>query len=74
MPKIVVYLFSYKKGNNNKRMRATELSYSKTWEDVDHVVMNLPAAALTFLVVPLSLCISLCLSLSACLSLSLSRV
>ncbi|XP_056162116.1 tRNA (guanine(37)-N1)-methyltransferase 2-like isoform X2 [Syzygium oleosum] len=38
-----------RKGNNNKRIRATELSYSKTRKHVDHVVMNLPASALTFL-------------------------
>ncbi|XP_030448382.2 tRNA (guanine(37)-N1)-methyltransferase 1 isoform X2 [Syzygium oleosum] len=38
-----------RKGNNNKRIKATELSYSKTWEHIDHVVMNLPASALTFL-------------------------
>ncbi|KAI6681796.1 hypothetical protein NL676_035677 [Syzygium grande] len=26
-----------RKGNNNKRIRATELSYSKTWEHIDHM-------------------------------------
>ncbi|XP_030549952.1 tRNA (guanine(37)-N1)-methyltransferase 1 isoform X2 [Rhodamnia argentea] len=44
-----VLVSSKRKGNGNKRIRATELSYSKTWEHVDHVVMNLPASALTFL-------------------------
>lgn len=44
-----VLVSSKRKGNNNKRIRASELSYSKTWEHIDHVVMNLPASALTFL-------------------------
>ncbi|KAK0571837.1 hypothetical protein LWI29_022427 [Acer saccharum] len=38
-----------KKGRKNKRMRGSELSNVKTWEHVDHVIMNLPASALQFL-------------------------
>ncbi|KAL5768904.1 hypothetical protein ACOSQ2_015687 [Xanthoceras sorbifolium] len=38
-----------KRGRNNKRMRGSELSNVKTWEHVDHVIMNLPASALQFL-------------------------
>ncbi|XP_031384135.1 tRNA (guanine(37)-N1)-methyltransferase 1 isoform X1 [Punica granatum] len=40
---------SKRKGNNNKRARSPELSCRKTWEHIDHVVMNLPASALQFL-------------------------
>ncbi|KAI9191284.1 hypothetical protein LWI28_006425 [Acer negundo] len=38
-----------KKGRKNKRMRGSELSNVRTWEHVDHVIMNLPASALQFL-------------------------
>lgn len=46
---------SRKKGNSNKRARSPELSSRKTWEHIDHVVMNLPASALQFLGTFLSL-------------------
>ncbi|KAB1201404.1 tRNA (guanine(37)-N1)-methyltransferase 2 [Morella rubra] len=39
-----------KKGIANKRMRGSGMSNAKTWEHVDHVIMNLPASALHFLV------------------------
>lgn len=32
-----------------KRMRGSQLSSTKTWEHIDHVIMNLPASAITFL-------------------------
>ncbi|CAA7407989.1 unnamed protein product [Spirodela intermedia] len=32
-----------------KRMRGSQLASSKTWEHIDHVIMNLPASAITFL-------------------------
>uniref|UniRef100_A0A2N9HHQ9 tRNA (guanine(37)-N1)-methyltransferase n=1 Tax=Fagus sylvatica TaxID=28930 RepID=A0A2N9HHQ9_FAGSY len=38
-----------RKGSTNKRMRGSEISNAKTWEHVDHVIMNLPASALQFL-------------------------
>ncbi|PON73356.1 SAM-dependent methyltransferase TRM5/TYW2-type [Parasponia andersonii] len=38
-----------KKGSKNKRMRSSEAAGVKTWEHVDHVIMNLPASALQFL-------------------------
>ncbi|KAJ4823643.1 hypothetical protein Tsubulata_017938 [Turnera subulata] len=38
-----------RKGSTNKRLRSAELSTSKPWEHVDHVIMNLPASALQFL-------------------------
>lgn len=38
-----------KKGIANKRMRGSGMSNAKTWEHVDHVIMNLPASALHFL-------------------------
>ncbi|XP_062147591.1 tRNA (guanine(37)-N1)-methyltransferase 2 isoform X2 [Alnus glutinosa] len=38
-----------RKGSANKRMRGSEISNAKTWEHVDHVIMNLPASALQFL-------------------------
>ncbi|OVA08098.1 Glycoside hydrolase [Macleaya cordata] len=37
------------KGGKNKRMRSSMLCNTKTWEHVDHVIMNLPASALQFL-------------------------
>eukprot|EP00262_Sarcandra_glabra_P006605 TRINITY_DN1895_c0_g1_i1.p1 TRINITY_DN1895_c0_g1~~TRINITY_DN1895_c0_g1_i1.p1 ORF type:complete len:420 (+),score=80.62 TRINITY_DN1895_c0_g1_i1:403-1662(+) len=40
---------SRRKGSANKRMRNFKLPNAKTWEHVDHVVMNLPASALQFL-------------------------
>jgi hypothetical protein len=40
---------SGKKGNTNKRRRGSEISVTKTWEHIDHVVMNLPASAIQFL-------------------------
>ncbi|XP_043693496.1 tRNA (guanine(37)-N1)-methyltransferase 2-like isoform X2 [Telopea speciosissima] len=33
----------------NKRIRGSRLSNTKTWEHVDHVIMNLPASAIQFL-------------------------
>lgn len=36
-------------GNANKRMKGSNISHARTWEHVDHVVMNLPASALHFL-------------------------
>ncbi|XP_039041376.1 tRNA (guanine(37)-N1)-methyltransferase 1 isoform X2 [Hibiscus syriacus] len=38
-----------KKGNAHKRMKASTLPKTKSWEHVDHVIMNLPASALQFL-------------------------
>ncbi|XP_044464135.1 tRNA (guanine(37)-N1)-methyltransferase 2 isoform X2 [Mangifera indica] len=38
-----------RKGKKNKRMRGSELPNAKTWEHVDHVIMNLPASAINFL-------------------------
>ncbi|KAH1248499.1 tRNA (guanine(37)-N1)-methyltransferase 2 [Glycine max] len=38
-----------RKGSANKRMRGSEISVTKTWEHVDHVIMNLPASAVQFL-------------------------
>ena len=38
-----------RKGNSNKRLKGSEISHAKTWEHVDHVIMNLPASALHFL-------------------------
>jgi hypothetical protein len=40
---------SGKEGNTNKRRRGSEISVTKTWEHIDHVVMNLPASAIQFL-------------------------
>ncbi|XP_060964237.1 tRNA (guanine(37)-N1)-methyltransferase 2 [Cannabis sativa] len=37
------------KGNKNKRLRGSKVVGVKTWEHVDHVIMNLPASALQFL-------------------------
>ncbi|KAM5547667.1 tRNA (guanine(37)-N1)-methyltransferase 2 [Rosa sericea] len=37
------------KGSKNKRIRGSEIINVKTWEHVDHVIMNLPASALEFL-------------------------
>ncbi|KAE8651523.1 hypothetical protein Csa_019510 [Cucumis sativus] len=36
-------------GNGNKRMKGSSVSHARTWEHVDHVIMNLPASALHFL-------------------------
>jgi tRNA (guanine37-N1)-methyltransferase len=41
--------FGRRKGGTNKRMRGSDISNAKTWEHVDHVIMNLPASALQFL-------------------------
>ncbi|XP_022639389.1 tRNA (guanine(37)-N1)-methyltransferase 2 isoform X2 [Vigna radiata var. radiata] len=38
-----------RKGSTNKRIRSSEMSVTKTWEHVDHIIMNLPASALQFL-------------------------
>lgn len=38
-----------RKAKTNKRMKGSELPNAKTWEHVDHVIMNLPASALKFL-------------------------
>lgn len=38
-----------RKGSKNKRMRSSDISNIKTWEHVDHVIMNLPASAIHFL-------------------------
>lgn len=38
-----------RKGSTNKRMRGSEISYTKIWEHFDHVIMNLPASAIQFL-------------------------
>lgn len=38
-----------KKGSQNKRLRSSEVARIKTWEHVDHVIMNLPTSALQFL-------------------------
>ncbi|XP_038700987.1 tRNA (guanine(37)-N1)-methyltransferase 2 isoform X3 [Tripterygium wilfordii] len=40
---------AWEKGSLRKRMRASELPNTKSWEHVDHVIMNLPASALQFL-------------------------
>ncbi|XP_062090709.1 tRNA (guanine(37)-N1)-methyltransferase 2 isoform X5 [Humulus lupulus] len=37
------------KGSKNKRLRGSKVVGVKTWEHVDHVIMNLPASALQFL-------------------------
>lgn len=37
------------KGNTNKRIRGFKLSIPKTYEHIDHIIMNLPASALQFL-------------------------
>ncbi|XP_043690548.1 tRNA (guanine(37)-N1)-methyltransferase 2-like isoform X3 [Telopea speciosissima] len=37
------------KETTNKRMRRSRVSNTKTWEHVDHVIMNLPASAIQFL-------------------------
>lgn len=43
-----------KKGSTNKRMRGSEISDTKTWEHIDHIIMNLPASGVQFLgMVPL---------------------
>ncbi|KAF8400751.1 hypothetical protein HHK36_014051 [Tetracentron sinense] len=38
-----------RKGSRNKKIRGSKLSKTKTWEHVDHVIMNLPASAIQFL-------------------------
>ncbi|KAI3975819.1 hypothetical protein MKX01_017616 [Papaver californicum] len=38
-----------RKHGKNKRLRSSILCNTKTWEHVDHVIMNLPASALQFL-------------------------
>ncbi|MED6115195.1 hypothetical protein PIB30_087933, partial [Stylosanthes scabra] len=38
-----------KRGSQNKRMRGSEIADTKTWEHIDHVIMNLPASAVQFL-------------------------
>ncbi|MED6113665.1 hypothetical protein PIB30_072938 [Stylosanthes scabra] len=38
-----------KRGSQNKRMRGSEIADAKTWEHIDHVIMNLPASAVQFL-------------------------
>lgn len=38
-----------KKRNANKRMKGSNICHARTWEHVDHVIMNLPASALQFL-------------------------
>lgn len=38
-----------KKGSGSKRIRSSEIPKAKTWEHLDHVIMNLPASALQFL-------------------------
>ncbi|XP_038890921.1 tRNA (guanine(37)-N1)-methyltransferase 2 isoform X1 [Benincasa hispida] len=40
---------SRRNGNANKRMKGSNISHARTWEHVDHVIMNLPASALHFL-------------------------
>ncbi|XLU18829.1 hypothetical protein S245_054895, partial [Arachis hypogaea] len=40
---------SGKRGSQNKRMRGSEFTDTKTWEHIDHVIMNLPASAVQFL-------------------------
>ncbi|KAH9800457.1 tRNA (guanine(37)-N1)-methyltransferase 1 [Citrus sinensis] len=40
---------SGRKGKTSKRMKGSELPNTKTWEHVDHIIMNLPASALKFL-------------------------
>ncbi|RZC55294.1 hypothetical protein C5167_014152 [Papaver somniferum] len=40
---------SGRKHGRNKRLRSSILCNTKTWEHVDHVIMNLPASALQFL-------------------------
>ncbi|CAJ1944362.1 unnamed protein product [Sphenostylis stenocarpa] len=37
------------KGSTNKRMRGSEICVTKTWEHIDHIIMNLPASAVQFL-------------------------
>lgn len=38
-----------RKGSSNKRLRSSEIPDTKTWEHIDHVIMNLPASAVQFL-------------------------
>jgi len=38
-----------RKGSTNKRMRGSEMSVTKPWEHIDHIIMNLPASAVQFL-------------------------
>ncbi|XP_057420776.1 tRNA (guanine(37)-N1)-methyltransferase 2 isoform X2 [Lotus japonicus] len=38
-----------KKGSTNKRRKASEITDTKPWEHIDHVIMNLPASAVQFL-------------------------
>ncbi|KAJ7956598.1 tRNA (guanine(37)-N1)-methyltransferase [Quillaja saponaria] len=38
-----------RKGRMNKKIRGFEISNTKTWEHIDHVIMNLPASAIQFL-------------------------
>ncbi|KAK7255978.1 hypothetical protein RIF29_29407 [Crotalaria pallida] len=37
------------KGSTNKRKRGSQIPDTKTWEHIDHVIMNLPASAIQFL-------------------------
>ncbi|XP_042489598.1 tRNA (guanine(37)-N1)-methyltransferase 2 [Macadamia integrifolia] len=37
------------KESTNKRMKCSRVSNTKTWEHVDHVIMNLPTSAIQFL-------------------------
>ncbi|OIW06411.1 hypothetical protein TanjilG_16823 [Lupinus angustifolius] len=37
------------KGRSNKRKKGSQISDTKTWEHIDHVIMNLPASAIQFL-------------------------
>ncbi|OIV97191.1 hypothetical protein TanjilG_28942 [Lupinus angustifolius] len=37
------------KVSNNQRKRGSGISETKTWEHIDHVIMNLPASAIQFL-------------------------
>ncbi|XP_054812332.1 tRNA (guanine(37)-N1)-methyltransferase 2 isoform X2 [Prosopis cineraria] len=36
-------------GSTNKRVKGSDVSDTKTWEHIDHVIMNLPASAIQFL-------------------------
>lgn len=38
-----------RKGITNKRKRGSHFADTKTWEHIDHVIMNLPASAIQFL-------------------------
>ncbi|CAJ1928107.1 unnamed protein product [Sphenostylis stenocarpa] len=40
---------SRRKGSTSKRMRSSEICVTKTWEHIDHIIMNLPASAVQFL-------------------------